>query len=130
MIVFTCQQCGTRLQAYDENVGKKARCVCGEVMRVPEVSETEQPIPAAFDPAPYQPTDPHPTDSLPTTTEEMAEQAQEGMNFGSMAWGFILMIISAIWFVAALANGRTSGSAAVLFFIGLFRVISSFQGES
>lgn len=124
MIVFSCEECGTSLQALDQNAGKKARCQCGAVMPIPEASEPA-PIatPAAFDPAPYQPSDP-----LPTMAEHR-EAAQGGLNVGSMMWGFCLMIGGALWFVAALANGRTSGSAIVIFFIGLFRIFGAFNKQ-
>ncbi|QEG38563.1 hypothetical protein [Roseimaritima ulvae] len=123
MIVFQCEECGTQLQALDENAGKKARCQCGAVMPVPPLSS---PSPAAFDPAPYQPSDPLPTlDEYPP----VAPSGSSGPSVGSMMWGFCLMAGGVLWFVASLANGRTSASAIVLFIIGLFRVIGAFNKE-
>ncbi len=125
MIVFQCEECGTSLQALDQNAGKKARCQCGAVMPIPDAPVPDMPAPAAatYDPAPYQPSDP-----LPTLAEHQ-EATRGGVSVGSMMWGFCLMVVGVLWFVASLANGRTSGSAVVIFFIGLFRVFGAFNKQ-
>lgn len=49
MIDFSCDVCGTPLQALDQNAGKKARCQCGSIMRVPAISSHYSAHPATYE---------------------------------------------------------------------------------
>jgi hypothetical protein len=73
---FQCPECAKPFNLGDELAGKKARCGCGAVIRVPEAAPAQQPAPPA--PAqqplvPQQPVDPL-MGSLPPVEQSPAPQ--------------------------------------------------------
>lgn len=154
MIVFPCSQCGTPLQAYEANRGKRARCPCGAIRRVPMRSEAidEQEDWQAEDlwgsagdedrserydettgryesPEPWTPPQSASTRPSPQATQPVRPVPTPGINIGAIIWGLVLMAGAGAWLVASLAAGRFSSFPVVLFIIGVVKFFGGLKNE-